>query len=37
MASAKHGYPHVAELFADEIRALDPAAQPEREAAVGGS
>ena len=31
MASAKHGYPHVVALFADEIRALDPAAQPERE------
>ncbi|MDP1571665.1 MAG: FAD-dependent oxidoreductase [Vicinamibacterales bacterium] len=33
MASAKHGYPHVAQLFADEIAALDPAAQPAREAA----
>ena len=26
MASAKHGYPHVVELFADQIAALDPAA-----------
>jgi NADPH-dependent glutamate synthase beta subunit-like oxidoreductase/NAD(P)H-flavin reductase len=33
MASAKHGYPHVVELFADHIAALDPAAQPERERA----
>ncbi len=33
MASAKHGYPHVARLFADELAALDPAAQPAREAA----
>ena len=28
MASAKHGYPHVVELFADDIAALDPAQQP---------
>ena len=28
MASAKHGYPHVVELFADHIAALDPAQQP---------
>jgi len=33
MASAKHGYRHVVALFADEIAALDPAAQPAREAA----
>jgi NAD(P)H-flavin reductase len=33
MASAKDGYRHVVALFADEIRALDPAAQPEREQA----
>ncbi|MEO8679192.1 MAG: pyridine nucleotide-disulfide oxidoreductase, partial [Vicinamibacterales bacterium] len=32
MASAKDGYPHVVALFADEINALDPAAQPQREA-----
>ena len=31
MASAKHGYPHVAALFAEEISALDPAEQPQRE------
>jgi NADPH-dependent glutamate synthase beta subunit-like oxidoreductase/NAD(P)H-flavin reductase len=31
MASAKHGYPHVVQLFEDEIAALDPAAQAERE------
>jgi len=33
MASAKHGYPRVAALFADEIAALDPAQQPQREVA----
>ena len=33
MASAKHGYPRVVELFAEEIAALDPAQQPERERA----
>ncbi len=33
MASAKHGYPHVVELFADEIARLDPADQPSRELA----
>jgi NADPH-dependent glutamate synthase beta subunit-like oxidoreductase/NAD(P)H-flavin reductase len=33
MASAKHGYPHVTALFADEIAALDPAQQPQRDAA----
>jgi NAD(P)H-flavin reductase len=31
MASAKDGYPHVVALFADEVAALDPAAQPARE------
>ena len=31
MASAKHGYPHVVQLFEDEIAALDPASQPARE------
>jgi NAD(P)H-flavin reductase len=30
MASAKKGYPHVVELFADEIAALDPSAQAAR-------
>ena len=34
MASAKHGYPHVVELFADDIAALDPKQQPQREARV---
>jgi len=33
MASAKDGYTHVASLFADELRALDPAAQASRDAA----
>jgi NADPH-dependent glutamate synthase beta subunit-like oxidoreductase/NAD(P)H-flavin reductase len=33
MASAKDGAPHVEALFAAEIAALDPAAQPAREAA----
>ncbi len=33
MASAKHGYPHVVALFADEMAALDPKAQPARESA----
>ncbi|MDB5035512.1 MAG: Dihydroorotate dehydrogenase electron transfer subunit [Chlorobi bacterium] len=32
MASAKDGYPHVVELFADELAALDPATQHERDA-----
>ena len=32
MASAKHGYPHVVRLFEDEISALDPGKQAEREA-----
>jgi NADPH-dependent glutamate synthase beta subunit-like oxidoreductase/NAD(P)H-flavin reductase len=31
MASAKVGYPQVVELFADELRALDPAKQEERD------
>ena len=31
MASAKHGYPHVVALFADEIASLKPADQPVRE------
>ena len=33
MASAKHGYPHVVALFADQIAALDPGVQPAREEA----
>ncbi len=33
MASAKHGYPHVVALFADEIAHLNPASQPAREQA----
>jgi NADPH-dependent glutamate synthase beta subunit-like oxidoreductase/NAD(P)H-flavin reductase len=33
MASAKHGYPHVVALFADDVARLDPAAQPARDAA----
>jgi NADPH-dependent glutamate synthase beta subunit-like oxidoreductase/NAD(P)H-flavin reductase len=33
MASAKHGYPLVTQLFEDQIAALDPAAQPRRESA----
>ena len=33
MASAKHGYPRVVELFADEIAKLDPTQQPQRESA----
>jgi hypothetical protein len=32
MASAKDGYPHVVELFAEEIAKLNPADQPGREA-----
>jgi NADPH-dependent glutamate synthase beta subunit-like oxidoreductase/NAD(P)H-flavin reductase len=32
MASGRDGYQHVVRLFEDEIAALDPAAQPEREA-----
>jgi NADPH-dependent glutamate synthase beta subunit-like oxidoreductase/NAD(P)H-flavin reductase len=33
MASAKHGYPHVAALFGGDITGLDPATQPQRDAA----
>src|SRR6185503_5489172 len=33
MASAKHGYPRVVELFADEIARLDQKQQPQRESA----
>jgi NADPH-dependent glutamate synthase beta subunit-like oxidoreductase/NAD(P)H-flavin reductase len=33
MASAKHGFPHVTRLFARELASLDPARQPERDAA----
>ncbi len=33
MASAKTGYPRVVELFADELKALDPARQAERDRA----
>ena len=33
MASAKHGYPRVVELFADEIASLDAGGQPAREGA----
>ena len=33
MASAKAGFPHVVELFADELKTLDPATQPERDRA----
>jgi NAD(P)H-flavin reductase len=33
MASAKHGYPYIARLFHAEIAALDPQAQPARDAA----
>ena len=32
MASAKHGYAHVVQLFEDEIAQLDPATQPQRDA-----
>jgi NADPH-dependent glutamate synthase beta subunit-like oxidoreductase/NAD(P)H-flavin reductase len=32
MASAKHGYPHVTALFAEETARLDASAQPAREA-----
>jgi NAD(P)H-flavin reductase/NADPH-dependent glutamate synthase beta subunit-like oxidoreductase len=31
MASAKHGYPHVVQLFEDELATLDPARQGQRE------
>jgi NAD(P)H-flavin reductase len=33
MASAKDGFPHILKLFAKELAALDPAAQPQRDAA----
>ncbi|HUQ88044.1 MAG TPA: FAD-dependent oxidoreductase, partial [Vicinamibacterales bacterium] len=33
MASAKHGYPRVVELFANDIASLDPKQQPQREQA----
>ena len=33
MASAKDGFPHIVKLFAKELAALDPAAQPQRDAA----
>ena len=33
MASAKHGYPRVVELFQDELARLDPQQQPQRERA----
>ena len=32
MASAKHGYPHVVQLFEDEIATLNPDEQPQRDA-----
>ena len=34
MASAKNGYPYVTKLFAQELANLDPAQQPERDAAL---
>ncbi len=37
MASAKHGYPHVVALFADEIAALDPAAAAGARSGVAGA
>ncbi len=36
MASAKHGYPRVVELFADHVATLNPADQPARERAWDG-
>jgi NAD(P)H-flavin reductase len=33
MASAKDGFPHIVKLFAKELAKLDPAAQPQRDAA----
>jgi NAD(P)H-flavin reductase len=33
MASAKDGFPHIVKLFAKELATLDPAAQPQRDAA----
>jgi NADPH-dependent glutamate synthase beta subunit-like oxidoreductase/NAD(P)H-flavin reductase len=32
MASAKVGYPHVVDIFSDDLRALDPSKQDERDA-----
>jgi NADPH-dependent glutamate synthase beta subunit-like oxidoreductase/NAD(P)H-flavin reductase len=34
MASAKNGYPHVVKLFEKELAGLNPAQQPERDAAL---
>ncbi|MGZ8183037.1 MAG: pyridine nucleotide-disulfide oxidoreductase [Methylobacter sp.] len=34
MASAKNGYPHVVKLFEKELAGLNPAGQPERDAAL---
>jgi len=34
MASAKHGYPYVVKLFGQELAALDPGQQPQRDAAM---
>ncbi len=34
MASAKNGYPYIAKLFEKELAVLDPALQPERDAAL---
>jgi NADPH-dependent glutamate synthase beta subunit-like oxidoreductase/NAD(P)H-flavin reductase len=36
MASARDGYPHIVALFADALAALDPAHQPDRDAALDG-
>ncbi len=36
MASAKNGYPFVVQLFEQELATLDPALQPERDAALAG-
>src|SRR5204863_169174 len=35
MASAKLGYPHVRNLFEEELKTLDPAREPERLEALG--
>ena len=34
MASAKNGYPYVVKLFEKELASLNPAQQPERDAAL---
>jgi len=34
MASAKHGYPYIVRLYADELKRLGPATQPDRDAAL---